>query len=445
MSGRKLQPRDLALEFSAMRNNDVGMAAPTTAEQTRAPLPIRLLNVCGAALQDIGFESRLPSAAKLIEEAKRRCGLDDFGDGEFFEPLSRLLESCQREARLNVIGRMALRSDVLRILANRLMLACHRKLHPRIAEQKIREPLFIVGLPRSGTTLLHILLGADPAHRVPLTWEVMSPSPPTNEDRDRRIRQATRSLAMLRWLAPTFESVHATGAELPQECVSLMSPTFMSDQFDTMYNVPSYREWLFAQDLRPAYEFHRRSLQHLQFRRSAERWVLKAPAHMFAAPALLSIYPDARFVQIHRDPIEAVASVSSLVTILRRVFSDDVDPIQIGQDAMSYWSQALKTFLRTRDQLPAERVCDLRYDDVRGDPIAVAREVYRYFGWPFSRELEERMRAVLAAQNSQTNGVHRYDTAYFRLQGTNGFAEYCERFGFASRAPADQERAEAAA
>ena len=383
--------------------------------------------------------------AAWIEEAKRRSGLDDFGDGEFFEPLSRLLESCQREARLNVIGRMALRSDVLRILANRLMLARHRKLPPRIAEQKIREPMFIVRLPRSGTTLLHILIAADPAHRVPLTWEVMSPSPPTNEDRDRRIRQATRSLAMLRWLAPTFESVHATGAELPQECVSLMSPTFMSDQFDTMYNVPSYREWLFAQDLRPAYEFHRRSLQHLQFRRPAERWILKAPAHMFAAPALLSIYPDARFVQIHRDPIEAVASVSSLVTILRRVFSDDVDPIQIGQDAMSYWSQALKTFLRTRDQLPAERVCDLRYDDVRRDPIAVSRQVYRSFGWPFPRELEERMRVVLEAQNSQTNGVHRYDTAYFRLQGTNGFAEYCERFGFASRAPADQERAEAAA
>ena len=112
---------------------------------------------------------------------------------------------------------------------------------------------------------------------------------------------------------------------------------------------------------------------------------------------------------------------------------------------MSYWSQALKTFLRTRDQLPAERVCDLRYDDVRRDPIAVSRQVYRYFGWPFSRELEERMRVVLEAQNSQTNGVHRYDTAYFRLQGTNGFAEYCERFGFASRAPEDQERAEAAA
>ena len=422
------------------------MPAPTTVEQTRAPFPVRLLNKCGAALEKIGIRATAPSAAELIDKAKRRCGLEDFGGGEFFEPLSRLLESCHREARLNVIGKMALRSDVVRILGNRLLLERDRRIYPEIAQQTIREPLFIVGLPRSGTTLLHILLAADPAHRAPLTWEVMSPSPPSSEDRKQRIQQASRNLAVLRWLAPTFESVHATGAELPQECVSLTSPTFMSDQFDTMYNVPSYRTWFFSQDLRPAYKFHRRSLQHLQFRQSAERWVLKAPAHMFAAPALLSIYPDARFVQIHRDPIEAVASVSSLVTILRQVFSDAADPVQIGRDALTYWSQALKTFMRARDQLPPQRVCDLRYDDVRRDPIAAAGHVYEHFGWPFSREVKKQMNAVLAQQNSQTNGVHRYDAACFRLEGMNGFAEYCERFGISPSASSQQEeRAEAAA
>src|SRR5581483_3328314 len=294
----------------------------TTVEETRAPLPVRVLNRCGAALERIGFRSGPLSADALIEKARQRVKLHDFGDGEFFEALSRLLEACHREARLNAIGKIALRNDVVRILCNRLLLARDRKLYPQIAGQEIREPLFIVGLPRSGTTLLHILLAADPAHRAPLTWEVMSPSPPTSETREQRIKQAARNLAALRWLAPTFETVHTTGAELPQECVSLMSPTFMSDQFDTMYNIPKYRAWFFSQDLRPGYEFHRQTLQHLQFRKSGERWVLKAPAHMFAAPALLSIYPDARFVQLHREPLEAVASVSSLVTILRRVFSD---------------------------------------------------------------------------------------------------------------------------
>jgi Sulfotransferase family len=406
------------------------MASRTTIEQTRAPLAVRLLNRGGAALERAGFKSKPLSAAQLIEKAQRRAHLDDFSEPDFFEPLSRLLESCHREARLNVIGKLALRNDVIRILCNRLLLVRDRQRHAAIGNQEIREPVFIVGLPRSGTTLLHTLLAADPAHRVPLTWEVMSPSPADAEDRQRRVREANRDLAMLRWLAPTFESVHATGAELPQECVSLMSPTFMSDQFDTMYNIPSYRAWFFRQDLRPAYAFHRRFLQHLQFRRSGERWILKAPAHMFAAPALLSIYPDAKFVQLHREPVDAVASVSSLVTILRRVFSDAVDPIQVGADAMVYWSEALKTFMRVRDQLPANRVCDLHYEEVRRDPIAATRRVYEHFGWSLGHQAEQQVRVALNEQNSRSNGEHRYDAKYFGLNGTDAFAEYCERFGF---------------
>jgi hypothetical protein len=422
------------------------MPGRNTIEQTRAPFPIRLLNKCGAAFEKMGLRSSPLSAHELIDQAKRRCRLEDFGEGEFLEAFSRLLDACHREAQLNAIGRMAMRSDVLRILCNRLLLVRDRQVYPEISQQKIREPLFIVGLPRSGTTLLHILLAADPCHRAPLTWEVMSPSPPTSQEREQRIQRAARNLAALRWLAPTFEAVHTTGAELPQECVSLMSPTFMSDQFDTMYKIPTYRAWFFSQDLRPAYQFHHRFLQHLQFRKSCDRWILKAPAHMFAAPALLSIYPDARFVQVHRDPLEAVASVSSLVTILRRVFSDSIDPVQVGQDAITYWAQAVKTFLRARDQLPASRVCDLYYADVRHDPIAAARRVYEHFGSSFSKRIEERMRGALARQTSQTNGVHRYDADYFKLGKLNGFEEYCARFGIASPESTQQEeRAEAAA
>jgi hypothetical protein len=445
MSVGAAQPQ-LRLPLARTQTTCREMTSTTTIEETCAPLVIRLINKCGAALEAMGVRSKQLAAAQLIDKAKRRSGLNDFGEPDFFEPLSRLLESCHREARLNVIGKLAVRNDVVRILCNRLLLERDRQRYSEIAKQEIREPVFIVGLPRSGTTLLHTLLAADPAHRVPWTWEVMSPSPPGTQDRQQRIRQANRDLAMLRWLAPTFEHVHATGAKLPQECVSLMSPTFMSDQFDTMYNIPSYRAWFFRQDTRPAYEFHRRFLQHLQFRRSAERWILKAPAHMFAANALLSIYPDAKFVQLHRDPIEAVASVSSLVTILRRVFSDTVDPVQIGRDAMVYWSEALKTFMRVRDALPLDRVCDVHYDQVRRNPIAAARQVYEHFAWRFRPEVEQQMRTVLTEQTSRSSGVHRYNAAYFQLEGRNGFAEYCERFGFSpSEAIEQEERAEAAA
>jgi len=406
-------------------------SSATTLDQTRPVLPVRLLNGCGALLEKTRIPRSPLRAVDLIETAKRRCNLDDFGGGDFFEGISRLLDSCHRESRLNLIGKIALRTDLIRILCSRLFMHRDRQLYPDVARQEIREPLFIVGLPRSGTTLLHTLLAADPEHRAPLTWEVMTPSPPTRDNEKRRIQRATQSCNCLNWLAPTFRHVHAVGAELPQECVGLMTPTFMSDQFDTMYYVPSYRAWFFRQDLLPAYEYHRRFIQHLQFRQSARRWILKAPTHMFALPTLLSVYSDALFVQTHRAPLDAMASVSSLITILRRVFSDAVDPLVVCREAIQYWSETLDRFLHERDRLAAYRICDVNYIEVCRDPIAAVRRIYEHFGWLLSAEAAQRMRLVLASLPQDQYGRHRYNLSQFGLdpaEGVEAFAAYCERF-----------------
>ena len=406
-------------------------SSATTLDQTRPVLPVRLLNGCGALLEKTRIPRSPLRAVDLIETAKRRCNLDDFGGGDFFEGISRLLDSCHRESRLNLIGKIALRTDLIRILCSRLFMHRDRQLYPDVARQEIREPLFIVGLPRSGTTLLHTLLAADPEHRAPLTWEVMTPSPPTRDNEKRRIQRATQSCNCLNWLAPTFRHVHAVGAELPQECVGLMTPMFMSDQFDTMYYVPSYRAWFFRQDLLPAYEYHRCFIQHLQFRQSARRWILKAPTHMFALPTLLSVYPDALFVQTHRAPLDAMASVSSLITILRRVFSDAVDPLVVCREAIQYWSETLDRFLQERDRLADYRICDVNYIEVCRDPIAAVRRIYEHFGWLLSAEAAQRMRLVLASLPQDQYGRHRYNLSQFGLdpaEGVEAFAAYCERF-----------------
>src|SRR5213079_1766960 len=167
-------------------------------------LPVRLLNGCGALLEKTRIPRAPLRAVDLIETSKRRCGLDNFGGGDFFEGLSRLLDSCHRESRLNLIGKIALRTDLMRTLCSRLQMERDRQLYSGIARQEIREPLFIVGLPRSGTSVLQSLLAADPEHRCPLMWEVMTPSPPTLADEKRRIRRATRSCNYFSWLAPTF-------------------------------------------------------------------------------------------------------------------------------------------------------------------------------------------------------------------------------------------------
>ena len=411
-------------------------SSATTLDQTRPTLPVRLLNGCGALLDKSPIPRMPLRSVDLIETAKRRCGLDDFGGGDFFEGISRLLDSCQREAQLNLIGRIVLRADLIRILCSRLFIQRDRKAYPSIVRQEIREPLFIVGLPRSGTTVLHTLLASDPDHRVPLTWEVMTPSPPTHDNEKRRIQRAISSCNCFNWLAPTFRQVHPVGAELPQECVSLMAPTFMSDQFDAMYYVPSYRAWFFRQDLRPAYEYHRRFLQHLQVRQNARRWVLKAPTHMFALPTLLAVYPDALFVQTHRAPLDAMASVSSLITILRRVFSDAVDPLTVCREAIDYWSKTLAKFLQERAVLAEHRICDVDYVEIHRDPLAVVRRIYGHFGWSLSQKVEERMRRALASQPEERHRLHRYDLSQFGVEEAESaarFAVYCDRFGLATR------------
>jgi len=254
-----------------------------------------------------------------------------------------------------------------------------------------------------------------------------------------------QSCKFFNWIVPTFRYVHTVGANVPQECVSLMTPTFLSDQFDAMYYVPSYRAWFFRQNLQPAYEYHRRFLQHLQFRRAGRRWILKAPTHMFAMPALLSVYPDALFVQTHRTPVDSMASVSSLVTILRSAFSDAVDPLIVGREAIDYWSETMKKFLRERDRLENNRICDIRYDEIRRDPIRAVRRIYEYFGWSLSHEAERRMRALVASQAKRQSANHRYDLSQFGSSAGEVFSvfeTYCQRFGFAEPSSVQRQRAE---
>ena len=298
-------------------------------------------------------------------------------------------QSLASEARLNLMGRVAAREDLTRMLSNRLRLERDRHLHPEIAAEEIRRPLFIAGLPRSGSTLLYNLLAQDPANRVPLNWETMYPSPPperATHETDPRGAQADRQIRWFGRLQPEFRKIHPVAARLPEECVVILSHTFYSFQFSSMYFVPSYQSWLERQDLRPAYHFHRRFLQHLQWRCRAERWVLKAPPHLPALDALFAVYPDAGLILTHRDPLEVVASVASLHAVLRSAFSDAVEPAAVGPevsrmlaDDIARGMQALDRRLRAAGpraerlvHRPAPRSARHRAADLRAFRSAVA-------------------------------------------------------------------------
>jgi len=373
----------------------------------------------------------------LLAAACRRTRLDDFGDGTFREPFRRLLRSIEAEARLNLFGRIAAREDITRILANRLRLQRDRREHPEIAAGEIRRPLFIAGLPRSGSTLLYNLLAQDPANRVPLNWETLHPSPPpewATHESDRRIDRADREIRWFSLMAPEFRKIHPVGARLPEECVVILSHSFLSFQFSSTYFVPSYQSWLEQQDLCPAYRFHRQFLQHLQWRCGSDRWVLKAPPHLPGLRALLSTYPDANVILTHRDPLEVVASVASLHTVLRQTFSDAVDLLAVGPEVTLMLADDIRRGLQARDEgrVPAERFLDVTYTALVHDPLATVRRIYAHFDLPLTPATEARMQRFLAEHPQDEHGRHEYSLEQFGLDADTErerYGRYRERFG----------------
>jgi hypothetical protein len=230
-----------------------------------------------------------------------------------------------------------------------------------------------------------------------------------------------------------FNRIHPVGASLPEECLVIFSYSFLSYQFETTHRLPSYLDWLEVQDLRPAYETHRRFLQHLQWRCPGERWVLKAPAHMFDFEALFSTYPDACVVMTHRDPVEVTASNASLTATLRTAFSDHVDPFEVGPECSQRWAEAIGRALRSRDRgcAPAERFLDLYYVDLLADPIGSVRKVYDSFDLAFPEGLEERIREFLRRNPKDRFGKHRYSLEEFGLnieEEKKRYADYRQRF-----------------
>lgn len=394
------------------------------------PLPIRLVNAFGAAAASVGLSDEKLDADRLMAQACRRTGFDDFGPEDFWEPLRLLVACCNSEARLNFIGRLAVRTYLLQLLENRLRVERDRRAHPEIAEQQVQSPVFILGLPRTGSTLLFELMAQNGALRAPLGWEVMLPSPPPRVEtspRDRRIRKVQRMLDWFDRLAPDFKHTHEVGALRPQECLPITAHSFRCIQFHTMYQVPTYQAWLDQADLTPAYQYHRRLLQHFQAFGPRRTWLLKAPAHLFGIEELFRVYPDARIVQTHRDPVSVIGSVASHCMHLRLAFSDELDLHDLGSTWCRLWAMGLERTLKFRREHPElqSRFLDLPYDELVADPLAAMRRIHRRFDLPLAQAALAQAQAYLAAHPKGRHGTHRYRLEDYGLSP----ARVAERFG----------------
>ncbi len=409
----------------------------------RLPLALRLLNRAGAWARAGGWKPVCLDEETLLERACKQTGLSDFGDPAFHEGLRRLLDSYENEAALTVFGRITAQRDTLRLLENRLRLQdCWTK-HPEILTGRIEQPIFILGMPRTGTSILHELLALDPACRVPMTWEVMSPWPPPETgsyQTDPRISEVDQLLAGVDKVLPGFKRMHPMGASLPQECAAITALDFMTMIAHTSHRVPSYQAWLEQADQTPAYQGHKRQLQYFQWKCPGAHWVLKTPAHLWSLDTLLDTYPDARIVQCHRDPLKVIASLTSLITTLRGMASDQVDPLEIGADWTKRLAEGLQaaTDVRERRGLSEDRVLDVQFRDFMQDEIGMVRRIYEHFGLEFTLTFEARLSEFLASHAADQHGAHKYTLADAGLEvdaERRRYAAYQERYGVESEAP----------
>jgi hypothetical protein len=394
--------------------------------------PPLLLRAADYLSDSAGFLHRPLVAEELIAAAQRRTGLGDFGEWQLLAPLRVLLQACESEAALGAFGRFALRWDALRFLENLLQLRAAAKAS-NLPAPAIERPIFVTGLPRSGTSFLHNLLVADPANAVPRCWQTIDPAIIGDAvGETRAIRRVNRQLKLFRWLAPDFGAMHPITATAPQECSEITAHVFASLRFDTTHHVPSYRAWLDDTGHLEAYRFHRTFLEHLARHAPAPpRWVLKCPDHVFALDAIRQVYPDACFVFVHRDPMRVLASVAHLTEVLRQPFTRRLDRASIGRQVCDRWVEGAARIVAASETLPAGRVVHIRYSELTGDPAGTVARLYATLDLPFDDAFERQIRNYVDEKpNGGYGGLqHRLeDYGIDPARERDRFADYVEAF-----------------
>src|SRR5262245_9381167 len=350
-----------------------------------------------------------------------------------------LLNSLETEADLHPHGRFLMRVHLRELLETRLRLtqAWNGWSWPPEASV-IERPIFITGIPRSGSTFLHELLAEDPEHRAPRVWEVMFPIQ-TGSNRpekvDPRVRKAESCLWWFRRLAPGADSVYPIRAWTPHECAAIHSYTLFSEEFVSTCHIPTYEAFLHAADLGPAYRWQRRFLQYLQMCRSNKRWVLKSPDHVYGLDRLLAVFPDAAIIQTHRNPVEVVHSQILLTQVLEAMFARPREREQLAASEARKIEQMLGYITRFRDAYPnvARQFIDVTYRELVSDPLAVVRRIYERLDIRLSEVAAERMRRLASARSRYEKGRRDSsplaDLGLVGTAGMNQFNDYCSRFG----------------
>jgi len=371
----------------------------------------------------------------MLAAAARQTGFDDFGPSDFLEGLRIYCESASNEAQLNGFGAQVIPGAIIGALSNRLQVVDWVKRRPEVSTEHIDAPFVVIGLFRAGTTLLSYLLEKDARHRPLRRWEAGQSVPPPRPETlrsDPRIEAARAGMAMMDQVNPRMRVVQSEEADGPTECISVLNQDFKSLTWEAMANVPAYGNWLHTTDHVSAYRYHRRVLQLLQSGGVRGRWTLKSPHHALHLDALTAVYPHARLILVHRDPVVLCASVCSLITTLTSTFSDADHRRYIAGHWTDMLARSIAAANAFRDSHPERRIFDLHYADLVRDPLATMHRIYRAFGDELEPRALQAMAAHLESHPKGRFGVHGYDPKEFGLDTAaiaERFRPYVERYG----------------
>ncbi len=366
--------------------------------EPRLPWPVRILN---RALAPLAGWVRLDEIA-LLNTAMKKAGLTDFGDERFREPLRVLLDALKREAELNTLSRVYTRQLLLQLLTTRLLVQGLVIRHPEILELPVQSPIVILGLPRTGTTHLHNLLSRDPRLRSLPYWESLQPVLPTEKQpapgrSDPRVKRCQQNLRRLNYVMPLYPLMHEMACDLPQEEIQLLAVDFSTMLFEWNSHVPGYRDWYCANDQTSAYRYLRKLLQVLQWLRGGTRWVLKSPQHLEQLKPLLEVFPDAKIVQTHRDPVAVTASLCTMLAYVARTHTERVDLLEVGR----YWSARVEDLLRAsvrdRPLVLDDQILDVRFHEFMADEVTMVKRVYEFAEQPMTEDAQRAVKSFMSA------------------------------------------------
>lgn len=371
---------------------------------------------------------------EVIAAASAQTGLTDIGDPAVLDGLQRLLTAYAGEARFTERGAQMAHADLVNYMSTRMQIEDWLAKHPELLDAPVEKPLFVFGLPRTGTTLAINLLASDPARRSFLRWEIYEPIPPARPEElhaGRRYEEQQAKCEMALQYMPQIAAIHMEYADSPTECQFLMTPSFCAQVYEAQADIPSYRHWFLHQaDYGPAFRFHKRTLQALQTY-AGGRWTLKNPWHPLFLNALTEVYPDAQLVMTHRDPAEVVGSCCSLIKYVRQIYSDDVDLKGIGESFIDTFQIMIDRAVAYKAKHGEKSIHDVQYVETVRDPIGTVRRIYEHFDEPLTPEAEAAMHAYLADNPKGKHGKHEYDLAEYGLTAEGvreRFKDYIERY-----------------